>query len=340
MFRRIVSSPMPGSRASMACRRKKRARVRLSRNFFHAIHPDDSPRVQASVARTLETDEDFSEEYRLVQPDGSVRWVVAQGRCERDADGKPMRFPGISFDITDRKNAEALVRASEAEFRTFAQAMLNQVWAATPDGQLDWFNEQAFQYAGLTFDDLAGEKWAAIVHPEDIANAAAAWAAALKSGEKYETEFRLRRADGTYRWHIARAVAIRDEGGAIIRWIGTNTDIDEQKRIGAALQIANETLERRVRRTHRRSGEYPDFLYPFVGMPRYSGAARGRRISIRRNQSCNACAVRADARAGDWPHHQRNHERVHGNRVEGTFDRSAQAWRTASLLAQTGPRHD
>ena len=99
---------------------------------------------------------------------------------------------------------------------------------------------------GLTFDDLAGDKWTVIVHPDDLAAAGAAWAQALATGETYQTEFRLRRADGAYRWHIARARPLRDDAGAITGWIGTNTDIDEQKASAAALLELNATLERKI----------------------------------------------------------------------------------------------
>jgi PAS domain S-box-containing protein len=157
------------------------------------------------------------------------------------------------FDVTEAhlaqaalRSSEAMLRESEAQFRTFAQAMANQVWSATPEGQLDWFNERALQFSGLTFDDLAGDKWARVVHPDDITPAAAAWTQALSTGETYEVEFRLRRADGVYRWHIARAVPIRDEDGKITSWIGTNTDIDEQKASAAALLELNRTLERKI----------------------------------------------------------------------------------------------
>ncbi|HEY5337293.1 MAG TPA: PAS domain-containing protein [Rhizomicrobium sp.] len=214
--------------------------------FFAVIHPDDAKRIEAPIARALETGGEFSEEYRLIQPDGDVRWVLAQGKVKLDENGNALRFPGVSFDITARKKTEALLLASEAQFRGFAQAMPNQVWAATPKGQLDWFNDQTLQYSGLDFERLSVEGWASMVHPDDIGAAAAAWAAALASGKNYETEFRLRHADGVWRWHLARAVPVLDDAGTILRWIGTNTDIDDQKATAAALRELNVDLERKV----------------------------------------------------------------------------------------------
>jgi PAS domain S-box-containing protein len=140
-------------------------------------------------------------------------------------------------DVTDQKLAELAAAASEARFRQLAQSIPNHVWTALPDGNLDWFNDQVYAYSGSAPGDLDGLKWASIVHPEDISSAAATWAAALESGEPYKTEFRLRRRDGVYRWFIARAVANTDVGGAR-RWVGTNTDIEDEKQVERALRTS------------------------------------------------------------------------------------------------------
>ena len=126
------------------------------------------------------------------------------------------------------------IHASEAQFRAFAQAMPNHAWTAPADGQLDWFNERTLEYSGRTLAELAGDRWTEIVHPDDLAAAGARWAESLASGDTYETEFRIRRADGVYRWHLVRALPIRGGDGSLLRWIGTNTDIDAQKAAEAA----------------------------------------------------------------------------------------------------------
>ncbi|WP_037493893.1 hybrid sensor histidine kinase/response regulator [Sphingomonas sp. PAMC 26605] len=150
------------------------------------------------------------------------------------------------IDITERKAAQAALAASEAEFRTFAQAMPNHVWASPPDGMLNWFNQRIYDYSGLEAGALDGSGWTIMVHPDDATAAGERWAASLASGETYETEFRLRRADGMFRWHIARAIAIRGDAGAIVRWIGTNTDIHDQKATAEALARLNASLEQEV----------------------------------------------------------------------------------------------
>jgi PAS domain S-box-containing protein len=148
--------------------------------------------------------------------------------------------------VIERADAEAALAASEAEFRTLAQAMPNQVWASAPDGKLNWFNERVYVYAGAKAGELDGDGWVSMVHPDDVPSAARRWQAALQTGETYETEFRLRRHDGAYRWHLGRALPILDLEGAIGRWIGTNTDIDDQKATAQQLAELNATLELQV----------------------------------------------------------------------------------------------
>jgi PAS domain S-box-containing protein len=144
------------------------------------------------------------------------------------------------------RERERDLRASETQFRTFAQAVPNHVWTAPATGLLDWFNDRVYEYSGATKGELDGLRWTKIVHPDDMAVTGDRWAAALLSGQTYETEFRLRRHDGVYRWHIARAVPIRDAACDITRWIGTNTDIEDQKTAAQALADINSTLESRV----------------------------------------------------------------------------------------------
>jgi PAS domain S-box-containing protein len=150
------------------------------------------------------------------------------------------------IDIRERRAAQEALAESEAQFRTLAQAMPNHVWTAAPDGLLDWFNDRVYDYSGMARGSLDGEGWIATIHPDDVEPTAGRWADALASGDAYETEFRLRRADGVFRWHLARAVAVRGADGEITRWIGTNTDIEDQKTTAEALAELNANLAARV----------------------------------------------------------------------------------------------
>ena len=208
-----------------------------------AIAPEDQPRMQAAIEQTTATGSDHDGEYRIVKPDGTSGWVLIRGRLVAGLNGKPGTLSGVSLDISSLKAAEHALRESESRFETFAQAMPNQVWSATPDGMLDWFNDQVFSYSGLTVAELAGNGWAQMVHAGDIGAAAASWARALADGSIYQSEFRLRRRDGSFRWHLARAAPMRDEAGCITRWIGTNTDIDDQKEVEKQLVESQQRVE-------------------------------------------------------------------------------------------------
>lgn len=130
----------------------------------------------------------------------------------------------------------------DAEFESVAEAMPNHVWTARPNGDLDWFNSGVYAFSGLTYDELVGQGWVQIVHPEDLPNVAENWRKSITAGELYESEFRIRAADGRFRWYLVRAVPMRNSKGQVERWIGTNTDIDEQKMSAQALEASEARL--------------------------------------------------------------------------------------------------
>jgi PAS domain S-box-containing protein len=106
-----------------------------------------------------------------------------------------------------------------------------QLWMATPDGALTFVNARVTAYFGRSEEQMLGEGWQNVVHPSDLATTGEQWRHALETGEPYRTEFRLQRAsDGLYRWHLGLALPVRDDDGRIVRWVGSNTDIDDQKR--------------------------------------------------------------------------------------------------------------
>ena len=204
----------------------------INQDIFHrVIHPDDRERVQRALNLAVEHGTLYDNEYRLLGPEGQLRWIRGIGKSFHDKDGKPVRYGGISIDVTMRKQAEDELRASEARFRQLADSMPQIVWAATPDGTLDYSNHRWFEYIDQPEASVRPDAWAEYVHPDDLAGAGLAWAAALKDGSPYATEFRGRRADGAYRWFLVRALPIRDAGGNISRWYGTCTDIHDQKEL-------------------------------------------------------------------------------------------------------------
>jgi len=132
------------------------------------------------------------------------------------------------YDAESEARAEA--QDAEARYRTLAEAMPQIVWTATADGSIDYYNERFYEFTGLEPGEAEGWAWQGLVHPDDEARVTAAWRRSLETGEQFELESRIRRADGSYCWVLERALPLRDASGRITRWLGTVTDIDAQKR--------------------------------------------------------------------------------------------------------------
>ncbi|MEZ5425052.1 MAG: PAS domain S-box protein [Pyrinomonadaceae bacterium] len=175
-------------------------------------------------------------EYRVVTADGTVRWINDRGNFVRDEKGGKLYFQGALLDVTPAKITEQAIRESEQSYRFLSEGLIHQVWTAYPDGNLDYVNERTADYFGSTRAELLNQGWANFVHPEDLPKCLKKWTHSLQTGEDYVTKFRLKKEDGTFRWFIARATAGRDSEGKIIKWFGTNTDIDEQVGADAALK--------------------------------------------------------------------------------------------------------
>ncbi len=127
-------------------------------------------------------------------------------------------------------SAQLALSQSEKRFRELADAMPQIVWTAQPDGTLDYYNEQFYEFTGQPRKQIGDGSWAPIIHPHDLKDAGEKWYASVHSGEPFEAELRFRHRDGSYRWFLGRALPVRDNAGRIVRWYGSSTDIDDQKR--------------------------------------------------------------------------------------------------------------
>jgi diguanylate cyclase (GGDEF)-like protein/PAS domain S-box-containing protein len=149
--------------------------------------------------------------------------------------------------LDDRGDAETARGPSGVAWRTLVEHMPQIVWITRPDGWHTHFNRRWMDFTGLSLDESLGEGWLPAFHPADQPRAAARWEQATSTGEPYEIEYRLRRADGEYRWMLGRAVPLRDDTGTIVRWFGTCTDIQElkqaQARIDAQARLLDQTQD-------------------------------------------------------------------------------------------------
>ncbi len=171
---------------------------------------------------------------RLVEGSGAMgRWFEVYAFRLGGAESR--RIAVLFTDITQRKRAEAQLQESEEHFRTFANNIQNLAWMARPDGWIYWYNQRWYEYTGTTLEQMQGWGWERVHHPDHRDRVVAFVQEAWGKGETWELTFPLRGADGAYRWFLTRAFAVKDGQGSVLRWIGTNTDIDAQKRAEAAL---------------------------------------------------------------------------------------------------------
>ncbi len=144
---------------------------------------------------------------------------------------------GFVLDLSAQKQAEAALRKREQQFRALAESLPQLVWVTGPDGANTYCNQRMLDYTGLSKEEMMGFAWAPkVFHPDDLKPTLERWENCVRSGQPYQCEYRLRRHDGTFRYFLARAVPVHDDAGAIDRWIGSSTDIHEQRLAEEALR--------------------------------------------------------------------------------------------------------
>jgi len=179
-------------------------------------------------------------EYEIIGLKGRRRSMETQAAPLRQPDGTVAQL-AITRDVTDRKRKQEELAASEMRFRQLADSMPQIVWTAGPDGTPDYYNERCYAFTGF---EPGAVDWETLLHPDDAQRTIGAWRAAVEAGQAYTTECRLwDRRESRWRWFMPRAVPARDAGGRIVKWFGTTTDIDEQKRVEEELKGANQDLE-------------------------------------------------------------------------------------------------
>ena len=207
----------------------------LGNGWVLALHPDDLPHVQAVWQKALQTGRPYEGETRLRQgTTGTYRWFLVRAVPLQDAQGTILQWFGTCTDIQDQKQAED-------DRHALVDAIPQLVWIMYPDGACDYCNQRWCDYTSMTPEQAQGDGWIQAIHPADRARTLTAWQHATQTEILFEVEQRLR--DGTtgaYRWFLARAMPHKDSQGTIVRWFGTSTDIDEQKRAEQRLKASEE----------------------------------------------------------------------------------------------------
>ncbi|GET43064.1 PAS domain-containing sensor histidine kinase [Microseira wollei] len=211
------------------------------KSFLDAIHPEDRSRVVAAMPKQVKGE--YDEEYRIIQPDGSIRWIRDRAFPVRDRSGKVYRVTGIAEDISDRKMAEQALQESQKRYTLAVSAGKVGVWdwnLETNEIYVDPFLKAILGYADSEIPNHL-DHWGKLVHPDDGEQVMVVADAYLQGLTKeYSVEHRMLHKDGSIRWFLARGTAIRDASGKAYRMIGTDTDITDRKLAEAALRKSEE----------------------------------------------------------------------------------------------------
>ncbi len=225
-----------------------------------AVHPEELDACWLRWQEATRKGEPYEDEMRLRGKDGVFRWFLARANPVRDPNGTIVKWFGTCTDIEDQKHSQTILREQIVErtqqladantrlqeeqyFRKLADGVPEMIWTADPRGMVDYVN-QANDYTGRAAEQSYGGAFAETIHPDDQPLALEKWQGALRSGQPFEVECRLQGKDGGYRWFLVRANPIRNDAGEIEKWIGTCTDIENQKQNQKLLE--EEVLDRTV----------------------------------------------------------------------------------------------
>jgi len=200
------------------------------------IHPDDREQVQALIREALERTHILDAEFRVRWPDGTTHWLLAKGKASLDDSGRPIRALGVSGEVTERRQAEQALRASEERFRNMADTAPVMIWVTGPDKGFTFLNKTWLDFTGRTLEQELDDGWAEGVHPEDLEHCFASFSSSFDAHQYFHTQYRLRRADGEYRWVLCTGVPRFEPGGVFAGYIGSDVDITDQKHAEATLR--------------------------------------------------------------------------------------------------------
>jgi PAS domain S-box-containing protein len=226
-----------------------RERRAQSKGFWHDSGKRIAPTEWASVRAVSEGQTSLNELIDIETFDGHRKTIQNSAAPVRNAEGLIVGTVVVNEDVTDRVQAEEALRRSEEHLRLVINTIPVMAWSTRPDGIVDFLNQRWLEYAGLSFEEYVQDPTGP-VHPEDVPRIMEKWLAVMATGEPYEEEMRLRRADGQYRWFLVRTEPLRDEHGNLAKWYGVSTDIEELKRADAALKESQLRLEEAQRIAH------------------------------------------------------------------------------------------
>ncbi len=228
------------------------------------IHPEDLEMRLKELNEAYITGV-LHHELRVFWEDESLHWIEVKGKVYFDDQNQPDRLLGTVRDITEEKTFQQQLLEREEKFRLLADSMPQQVWTADPEGNLTYFNKTVFDYSGLSLEELISMGWLNMVHPDDREDNIEQWNEAINSGKDFLTEHRFRSHNGDYRWQLSRASPQKDVNGTIKMWVGSSTDIQEQKMFTTELenkvQLRTNELQQKNIDLEKMNRELQSFVY-------------------------------------------------------------------------------
>jgi len=218
-------------------------------DLLAAIHPEDSAKRLAAMARALEEFADYDTEYRILLGDGEVRWVNVRGRVLYDARGRPQRMTGIVMEVTDRHRAFAAVAESEGRFRLIADSAPALIWMTDASGRVTFANRHYETMFGRPVDEMMGVGWAEILLPEDVKPYRRSFGKAMEARADFKHFARARDRHGRILWFRCEGTPRFAPDGEFLGYTGCNVDVTEAMVAQEQQRLLINELNHRVKNT-------------------------------------------------------------------------------------------